>query len=116
MITGKQQRRRNPVVSTQATPPMPPNASVLSVVVSGANVIVTFDGPVSVQSTQLPTSWRFGTSLRTVTSYVTITASALTLALSGSVAAAQPYMIQSMDPAIRTTYGGYVTGSTGAMG
>jgi hypothetical protein len=115
MITNKQQRRRDRRAPSKAVPPVMPNANVVSVAASGGHVVVTFDGTVVPQGTLVPTSWRFGTGNYSVTSYTNVTPSAITMVLTGMVTTGEPYTIQNMDPALLTTFGGYVNGSYGVM-
>lgn len=116
MIKVKQQRRRDRKRGDAAVPPPPALGSVTSVTASGASqVTVLFGQPVIIMPENLPTTWLFGTSNRTITALVSMTPTSYVFTVSGSVAAAQAYAIAGSDPAARTTTGGYIAAKNGTM-
>lgn len=115
MVKGKQQRRRNRRLPDSATPPPFPIALVTSVIHGTDAVTVAFNAPVMIDPDNLPTTWRFGTTPRTITALAGATLTTAVFTLSGTVASADPYTIAANDPAVRTTSGGFVGASSGTM-
>ncbi|MEI6235589.1 MAG: hypothetical protein WCT04_21245 [Planctomycetota bacterium] len=59
--------------------------------------------------------WLFGTGNHTITAWVSATSMSYVFTVSGSVAASQVYSIPGMDPAARTSQGGYVAPKSGTL-
>lgn len=76
---------------------------------------VAFAQPVIITPDNLPATWLFGTSNRTITALVSNTPTSYVFTVSGSVTASQAYSIGGSDPAARTTTGGYVAAKTGTL-
>lgn len=116
MIRTKQQRRRNRRKIDQASPPAVPNATVLTVTVTGGTqVTIVFDQAVMISGSSLPTSWTFGTGAHAITALVSTTGTSYVFTVGGSVASSQVYAMPGNDPAARTSGGGFVSTSNGVM-
>lgn len=116
MVKTKQQRRRNRRSGDGAVPPPAALATVSTVTASGASqVTVTFNQPVQISANNLPATWLFGTSNRTITALVSATPTSYVFTVNGSVAAAQAYSMPAYDPAARTPTGGFVAAKSGNM-
>jgi hypothetical protein len=115
MVKAKQQRRRNRRLKDSANPPPFPTANVTAVVHGTDAVTVTFNAPVMIDPDNLPSTWLFGATPRTVIGLTSSTPTTAVLGLSGTVAATDPYTIGANDPGVRTTSGGYIGYSTGVM-
>lgn len=116
MVKKAPRRRRDRKSPDKASVPLPPMANVSSVTASGASqVTVVFDRPVQISPGNLPATWLFGTSNRTITVLVSATPTSYVFTVSGSVAAAQVYAIAGTDPAARTAMGGYVAAKSGTL-
>ena len=116
MIRTKQQRRRDRRTIDKANAPLTPMTGVVSVTASGASqVTVLFAGPVQISSGNLPLTWHYGTTPRTITSIVSTDGTSYVFGLSGTAASTEAYAMPGSDPAARTPLGGYVSSSTGVI-
>lgn len=115
MVKTKQQRRRNRRLGDKAVPSPIATATVTSAVHGTSAVTLTFSGPVQIDPAVLPTTWTFGTTPRHIISIESAAPTVLTFGVSGTVAAMDPYVIGGLDPAARTTTGGYIAGSAGEL-
>lgn len=116
MVKNKLQRRRNRRAPDAAMPPPPALGTVTSVTASGGSqVTVAFAQPVIIKPNNLPATWLFGTSNRTITAIASNTPTSYVFTVSGTVAAAQVYSIGAFDPAARTTTGGYIAAKSGNL-
>lgn len=107
---------RNRLAMDKAVPPPPALASVTSVTASaGSQVTIVFGSPVQIAANNLPATWVFGTSNRTITALVSATATTYVFTVSGSVATGQVYSMPAFDPAARTPQGGFVGPKTGNL-
>lgn len=116
MLKKKPQRQRNRRKPDAAIPPPPSLTTVSSVTASaGSQVTIEFADPVQISGSNLPSTWRFGTSNRTITALVSNTVISYVFTLSGTAPSGQAYSMPGMDPAARTPTGGYVATKNGTL-
>jgi hypothetical protein len=116
MMKKPPQRVRSRKLVNKASAPLPPMASVTSVTASGGSqVTIVFGQSVQISLNNLPATWRFGTSNRTLTALVSGTGTTYVFTVSGTVATSQVYSMPGMDQAARTNTGGYVAAASGTL-
>ena len=116
MITKKKQRNFNRKKPDPARMPAPTMATVTSVTASGSTqVTIVFAEAVQIAPDNLPATWLFGTGNHAITALVSATPTTYVFTVAGTVATTQAYTIPGMDPAARTSMGGYVAGKTGTL-
>lgn len=116
MIKAKQQRRFNRKKVQIGSMPTAPIISVVSVTATApSTVTVVFDAAVNISADRLPTSWKFGTGLHSITALLSGAGTSYDFTVGGTIAAAQIYAIAGNDPAARTATGGFVGSSAGSM-
>lgn len=115
MVRTKQQRRRNRKLADKAVIADQALALVTGVVAGAGQITVTFNTPVQIDPDNLPSTWTFGTTPRHITAVNNATPTVINFEVSGTIAAAGPYIIGGYDPAARTPTGGYVGASAGSL-
>lgn len=115
MVKAKQQRKRNRKLLDRAVPVTPSFTNVVSVTAGSSAVTILFASPVNISPTNLPATWRFGTSARTITALTSTTGISYVFAVSGTVATGQVTSMPAGDPAARTNTGGYVQAFAGNL-
>ena len=92
-------------------PPTPVNANITAVfLTAGGDLVIMFDGPVSIDHGSPPTTWTFG-GMGLVPGGVDFVA-ATEVVPNGTVNVGDTAVIADGDPAARTPSGGFVNGGT----
>lgn len=113
MVKTKQQRRRNRRKGDPANPAPPSFINVISVSPAAGAAIVVFSGPVQLGVGLVPSTWVIaGNPIATA---APLSPTSITLTTIAPIIATNTYSFPGQDPALRTSSGGYVAGSTGAV-
>lgn len=115
MVKNTQRRRLNVRQRQKSNPQPTPNVNVVSATHGTDQVTIVFSAPIQIAPGNLPASWTFGATPRTVTSLVSNSGNTVVLGLSGTVAMSDPYTMAANDPAARTSGGGFVNAKSGTL-